>query len=512
LSGPFRLALPLLVAIVVLAAIFRVVPNAPRRRQRRSVVLYAGYLALLGVRELVTLVGEFPRLSTGFDVATETLEVLLIINLSALAIFDLLFYRVFRWDYPDILHDLTVGASYLVAFGWVLHRVGVDFTSIVATSAVVTAVIGLSLQTTLGNVFGGIALQLDDSIQEGDWVELESKVQGQVKQVRWRHTVIETRDWDTLIVPNSQLLAQTIKVLGKRDGLPAVHRMTVNFSVDFRYPPARVVEVVNEALESASITRVATHPKPHCICFDLSRDQKDSFAYYGVRYWLTDLAVDDGTNSLVRERIYIALRRAEIPLALPAATVFISQDDPDHAARKRTREVASRVEALENVALFSRLSQEERAHLAERARPAPFSDGEVITRQGAPAHWLYVLTRGEAEVRTAGADGVDCKVADLKAPSYFGEMALMTGASREATVIAKTDVDCLRVDKDDFRDILEKRPEIAQEMSTLLAQRRVELVAIRDHLDAEAKKRKMVTERGRILESIRDFFGLNDGP
>lgn len=56
------------------------------------------------------------------------------------------------------------------------------------------AVIGLSLQSTLGNVIGGLALQIDDSINEGDWIELENKQQGQVKQVRWRHTVIETRD------------------------------------------------------------------------------------------------------------------------------------------------------------------------------------------------------------------------------------------------------------------------------------------------------------------------------
>ncbi len=308
MSGPLRLALPLLAAIIVLAAIFRVVPNAPRRRQRRSIVLFVAYLSLIAVHELIALAGDWPRLATGFEIATETLEILLVINLSALTLFDLLLHLV-RWNYPDILHDLTVGAAYLIAFGWVLHRVGVDFTSIVATSAVVTAVVGLSLQTTLGNIFGGIALQLDDSIKAGDWVELESKVQGRVKQVRWRHTVIETRDWDTLIVPNSQLLAQTIKVLGKRDGVTATHRMTVFFSVDFRFAPAQVVQVVNEALEAAPIPRVAPRPEPHCLCFDLSKDQKDSFAYYGVRYWLTDLAMDDGTNSHVRERIYMALRR-----------------------------------------------------------------------------------------------------------------------------------------------------------------------------------------------------------
>jgi CRP-like cAMP-binding protein len=140
---------------------------------------------------------------------------------------------------------------------------------------------------------------------------------------------------------------------------------------------------------------------------------------------------------------------------------------------------------------------------------APFSAGEIVTRQGSTAHWLYILTKGRAEVRlTAG--GEEKKVAELTAPSFFGEMALMTGAPREATVIALCDVECLRVDKDDFKEILARRPEMAREMSAILAQRRVELMAVRDNLDAEAKKRKMVTEGSKILESIRDFFGLNE--
>jgi len=460
--------------------------------------------------QALVLFGARGHLSAGFEVAAETFEILLMINLAALALFDLLLHAV-RWDYPDILHDLTVGAAYLVAFGWLMHRSGLDFTSIVATSAVVTAVIGLSLQATLGNIVGGIALQLDDSIEEGDWVELESKLQGQVRQIRWRHTVLETRDWDTLIVPNSQLLTQTIKVLGKRNGQLAPHRMWVYFGVDFRFPPAKVIQVISDALESAAIPNVAPEPKPQCVLYDLAKEHKDSFAYYAVRFFIRDLAIDDPTSSQVRERIYTALRRAQIPLALPAATLFVSQDDPDHAERKRSRERAYRVQALDDTVLFSRLSDEEKARLADAVRRAPFTAGEIITRQGANAHWLYILTEGEAEVRIATPEGDERKVAELSAPSFFGEMALMTGAVREATVVAKTDVECLRLDKDDFKDILGRRPEIAQEMSTILAQRRVELLAVRENLDAEAKKKKMVTERGRILQSIREFFGLNAG-
>jgi len=509
LNGPFRLLLPLLLAIIVVAAIFRASPGAPRRRLRRCVLLFAFYALAIGAEQLfAALAPPFSSAAVPLGYAAETLEVLLIINLVAIALFDLLFHFA-RWDYPDIVHELSVGAAYIVAGVWLMHRSGVNLSSIVATSAVVTAVIGLSLQATLGNVVGGIALQLDDSIHEGDWIELESKVQGRVRQIRWRHSVIETRDWDTLIVPNSQLLAQTIKVLGKRNGDKAPHRMWVYFSVDYRFAPGQIISIVNEALQGAPIPNVAPEPKAHCILQDLGKESRDSYAYYAVRYWLNDLSSDDPASSLVRERIYAALKRAQIPLALPATAVFLSHDDPEHDERKQNRDRAFRLAALQNVELFSQLSDEEKATLAESVRLAPFSAGEVVTRQGSTAHWLYILTKGHAEVRLTGAAGEEQKVADLRAPSFFGEMALMTGAPREATVVALTDVECLRVDKDDFQQILARRPELAKEMSTILAQRRVELVAVRDNLDAEAKKRKMVTEGGKILESISNLFGLN---
>jgi CRP-like cAMP-binding protein len=98
----------------------------------------------------------------------------------------------------------------------------------------------------------------------------------------------------------------------------------------------------------------------------------------------------------------------------------------------------------------------------------------------------------------------------LKAPSFFGEMALVTGAPREATVIARDDVECLRVDKDDFREVLAGRPELAQEISTILAQRRVELESAREHLDADTRSRRVQSEKKRILEGIRDFFGMGE--
>ena len=494
-------------AIVVLAAITRLVPSASRsrRRLRRSVLLFGfNVVAVLGAVGIGA--AGWDSVATGFDIASDLLRVLLIINLAALAVFDLLL-PLAHWDFPDMLHDLAVGAAYLVAAGWLMHRSGVNLTSIMATSAVVTAVIGLSLQATLGNVVGGLALQVDDSIEEGDWVELENKQQGQVKKIRWRHTVIETRDFDTLIVPNGQLMGQTIKVLGKRNGESVSHRMWVYFCVDYRFSPGEVIGVVNTALAAAPIRGVAESPAAHCICHDLGREHRDGYVLYAARYWLTDLARDDPTSSDVRERIFSALRRADIPLAIPAAALFMTDETSERVARKQQREVESKMRMLSSIELFGHLDETERRALAQTARRTPFGRAEVITRQGAKANWLYVLSKGEVEVRIASHEG-DRRVAVLKAPSFFGEMALMTGQPREATVVALSDVECLRVDKADFQGILQRRPAIAERISEILAVRRVELDAAREGLDPEAHSQRLSRENVRILSGIKQFFGL----
>jgi CRP-like cAMP-binding protein len=157
--------------------------------------------------------------------------------------------------------------------------------------------------------------------------------------------------------------------------------------------------------------------------------------------------------------------------------------------------------------LFKHLDDAERSALAQTARRTPFGRAEVITRQGSQANWLYVLAKGEVEVRIAAPEG-DKRVAVLKAPSFFGEMALMTGQPREATVVALTEVECLRIDKADFQGILQKRPAIAERISEILATRRVELDAAREGLDPEAHSQRFSRENLRILRGIRDFFGL----
>ena len=103
---------------------------------------------------------------------------------------------------PRIAEDLTIVAVYVVYGFAQLRGAGLDLSSLVTTSAILTAVVAFAMQDTLGNVLAGVAVQLDNSVRIGDWIRLDT-VSGRVRDIRWRSTLIETRNWETVVVPNS---------------------------------------------------------------------------------------------------------------------------------------------------------------------------------------------------------------------------------------------------------------------------------------------------------------------
>ena len=475
------------------------------QRRRLATLLVFYLLALL--LGFIFEGADLPKWSHGSFFGAQFIQAFLLVNLGAALAFSVIVPTV-GLELPMIASDLLVGVGYIVATLGILSQHGLDPTGALVSGAVVSAVLAISLQQTLGNILGGIALQLDGSIHEGDWIQLENGRQGRVRSVRWRHTVVETRDWSTIIVPNAQLLATNITILGKRDGAVGPQRMWVWFNVDFRYPPSKVIRVVTEALQAAPIDNVAEDPKPNVVCMDFSRDGRESYATYAARYWLVDLAADDPTSSRVRARIYTALSRADIPLAMPAVTNFVEVHDEERAKKRIAREQDEYFSALKTVSLFRALTDEELRTLAAGMTHVIYTAGEKVTRQGAVAHWLYVLTVGTAEIRMAVDNGEHRTVASIKAPDFFGEMGLMTGEKRSADVVATSDVECFRLGKATFEKVLLARPEVANEISEKLATRRVELMAIREGLDQSAMNARRDSERERILGGIKSFFGL----
>jgi CRP-like cAMP-binding protein len=265
-----------------------------------------------------------------------------------------------------------------------------------------------------------------------------------------------------------------------------------------------VIDLVHAAVRGVRIENVAPDPQPECILMDLG----DSSGRYALRYWLSNIARDDPTDSVMRTRIYYALRRAHMPLSMPAHAVFLTEESAERKREKSREEAEKRLEALRNVSIFDGLSDEERGFLAEHLHSAPFAPEEIMTRQGAIAHWLYIILKGEASVRVSIAGGGEREVARLGAGDFFGEMGLLTGERRSATVVALTSVECYRLDKSAFELLVEKRPEVTAHIADLLAMRRMELGAIREDLE-HAGDQLRITQTD-LLQKIRGFFGLDD--
>ena len=401
---------------------------------------------------------------------------------------------------PRIAEDLAIVAVYVVYGFAQLRGAGLDLSSLVTTSAILTAVIAFTMQDTLGNVLAGIAVQLDNSVRIGDWIRVDN-MSGRVRDIRWRSTLIETRNWETVVVPNSMLMKARVEILGQRDGSPLQWRRVLDFMVDPGVPPARVIAIVEDEMRELSIPNVARTPAPTCVL----RDFAFGNLAYNLRYFLTNVQEDDLTDSMVRVHLFASLQRAGIRVAEPQTKVHAVARDEAHAETVRRRELTRRQQALAIVTPFAALSEEDKADIAERLQYAPFARGDVITKQGNKAHWLYILAFGEAEVLYEPPGGRPHVIGALHAGQFFGEMALITGDARAATVVAKTDVECYRLDRASFQELLARKPEIGEEIQRVMGGRRGDLDSARQ---AFTSAPPVAEAEPRLVHKIRRFFGM----
>lgn len=482
----------LFLLLLVVARAF--MPASERSRMRAALITLVFYLLSLPVRaELLALGLESSY--TAVKVLATVLLACAVISVCGMLVFDLVGTRL---GLPKLLRDVTIVVVSMVTVGVLLSQAGWNLLSIITTSAVVTAVIGLALQDTLGNLVSGVALQLESSVAIGDWIRIDDRAVGKVRQIRWRSTLIETKSADLVVIPNAMVAKGIITNFNKSG---QEHRQAVNFHVHLRHPPNQVQQVAVAAV--AGVPNISAVPPPECIFEAIEA----SCARYALRYRLRDFSPDDRTDSEVRKRLWYALKRCELEIAYPAQNVFITELTAKREQDKSEREKARRLVALARVGFLAPLQDEEREHLAARLTHAVYGEGEVILCAGEAGDSLYLVRSGSVAVRI-GVDGLEREVATLKEGEFFGEMGLMTGEPRRATVVAKTDAACYVIDRALFAEVLEKKSGLVEEIGKLLAERQLELQVERDELSAEAARQHLAAHHASLVTRIRRFFGM----
>jgi len=411
-----------------------------------------------------------------------------------------------RMTMPRILSDVLFALSLIV---WAIYRMdvlGVNLAGIVTTSTIVGGGIVLSLRETLANLWGGLALQLDNTYRIGDWVRIDEAM-GQVVGIRWRYTSLATNSGETLIIPNSALVKNRVHVLARRGDLRIPWRRPIEINVGYEWPPSRVINVIEAALARADMPNVARAPAPTCTCADF----QTSSIKYVVLYWLTDLSRDLLTDSVVRLHAFAALQREGMDVPITRAEIFWNPAS-DVRAEEAVRERDTRIALLVSLELFRPLTDLERKALSAELKPAPFVTGDVITREGEPAESLYILARGQVGIFRDAAQPAESprqRLATLSAPGYFGEMGLLTGQPRTASIMARNDVLCYRLESSGFDAILRARPEVVGAISQTVAERQAANDATLKALSDEARARQASGRAAELVRRIQAFFGLS---
>jgi len=350
--------------------------------------------------------------------------------------------------FPNIVQDTIVIALFAAAAMLFLPD------KVVATTAVGAVVIGFALQDTLGNLFAGLAIQIEKPFRVGHWVTIGGK-DGLVSEITWRATKIRTKAGNFVVVPNSVLSRDTITNYSEPT---RETRLEVEVGAGYDVPPNEVKSVIVQALAGEPLI-MAEHP-PEVLLVNFA----DSWMTYRVRIWTTDFAADERTRDHVRSRIYYAFHRHGIAFPYPVQLRMESKPqiapDTDEAS------------ALDGVEILASLTAPQRGQLAAMSRRLLYGAGETIAREGDPGTSMFVLRRGEAMVTVAGADG---EVARLHGGAFFGEMSLLTGDRRSATVTAVTDCELLEIGVEAFRRVVLSDAASVERVASAVSIRREEL-------------------------------------
>jgi CRP-like cAMP-binding protein/small-conductance mechanosensitive channel len=432
---------------------------------------------------------------TWLALTAEAFAQLAILQILSVGIFRL---ALGRWKIPLIVPEILLLISYLWVIFHLLSRVGVNITGLIATSAVITAVIGLSMQEMLLSVVGGIVLQMEGKIGHGEYIRT-AHGSGFVREVRIRYTSIETPNNDIILIPNNLLNKQEVTIVALK------HRRLIRFALDYGNSPSTIIGIVNEALAASPIPEVADYPQPKCVLLSYN----PQFVRYGVLAYLTNRGFEYVGVSEILARVHFALGRAGIPLTSIANSVNLRRSPSQAETAAAEAERLFRLDTLRSNDVFGVLSEGELHHLAERMKRLTYGPGEVVVRQGDEADSLYVVNNGRLRVMLRGEEegSRNEEVAMLEPGAVFGEMSLLLGGKRTASVIAVGQVECDRLDKEVFAEVVHNRPGVLDQICAVLADRYRGLAEARERLSVAAS-----AEPSDFLTLIQSFFGIGKRP
>jgi small-conductance mechanosensitive channel/CRP-like cAMP-binding protein len=354
-----------------------------------------------------------------------------------------------------LLQDLLAGLIYLAAvFAIVSYVFDLPIQGLLATSGVVAIILGLALQSTLGDVFSGVVLSFSRPYRPGDWISVDGGTDGRVIELNWRATYILTGRRDLAIVPNSTIAKSKIVNVSSPSGL---HGTAITVQVEARTSPSRCSEILEHAIRNSRLI-VAT-PAPTITIKAINA----TYTEFEISFFVEELASTVKAQNELFDFIYRHLAAAGIDLATPQNG---SDRTEEQRGRQKSRTGVERL--LELVDIFSTFAPEERAAIAAKLTQRSYDEGETLFEPGIVLQSLFIIGSGVVSFTREGIEG-DMEVLRLGPGDHFGEIGMLTGAPATATISALIPATVHELAKADLTPILEAQPQVSQELCRALA-------------------------------------------
>lgn len=365
--------------------------------------------------------------------------------------------------------------------------------------------LGFGLQNIISNFVSGLIILIERPIQVGDRIEvsgLAGTLEGDVVEINARSTKVVTNNNITIIVPNSEFIAS--RVINWSHGDLKV-RIPIPIAVAYGSDP-RLVE--RALLEVAAETPDALKTPPPGARF---MSFGNSALNFELRVW-TETQVQHRFRLIsdVNFRIFEKFQKYGIEIPFPQQDVHIKSMVQPGPLTPVSAQVAATAHLRGN-RLFEALGDDEIAWLAEKGGARKFYLRQKIIKQGDPGDSLFVILHGVAGVEVRMPDGErPTRLATLGRGDFFGEMSMLTGEPRHATITAESTTEVFEIHKDHLQPLLSKNPSLVEKLSHALAEHagHVPTQTAPGSQPSQAATTHAHLVHG-ILDRVRSFFKLS---
>jgi small-conductance mechanosensitive channel/CRP-like cAMP-binding protein len=489
------------VSVVVFIATFFAVLAIGRWMKRRAGVrlgvLFRLFCLTLAFYAAIAAYGMHAPWRNHLGAAVILLSTAFAVALVNRYVWDFYFEKKRQTPIPHFLREVVGGIIFLIALLFVLssgYHAEAQLKGLLAGSGIIAIILGFAGQNLFGGIIAGISIQINRPYKVGDWLQVGERF-AEVMEINWRSTRLRTNDAIYLDIPNNEIVRQTIINLHYPQQL---HAMRIRVGVEYKNPPNLVKDALFRAASSAE--GVLAEPKVRIFLVDFA----DFAVIYEIKFYMGNHARINEINDAIRTNVWYELKRQRITIPFPIRTLHLErralrpvQEDQDEARG-----------ILRDEALFECLSDAQIDNLVKQSHVNYFGRGERVIEEGAQGDSMFVLLRGAAQV-SVSKNGSSIAVATLGSGDCFGEMSLLTGERRAATVRAESDCYVMEISKPVMAEVIRDSPDCLISLSELLAQRKLETEGIvRGAADSEEQASKEREYKASFLKRLHTFFEL----